>query len=84
MIRRGFYKWSNPIEVRRRLDIIGEEDTVLQGMWVMDDCSGGGLFKGTLRTYARVCILFEGRTLLQNVWSCIIAPGRDCEDEGVA
>jgi hypothetical protein len=43
------------VQVRRRIDVVGEPGTVLQGMWVMDDASGGGAFKGaTIRASSLV------------------------------
>jgi hypothetical protein len=33
-------------QVRKRIDVVGERGTILQGTWVMDDASGGGTFKG--------------------------------------
>ena len=44
-VRRGLHQWREPIEVRRRIDVVGEDGCVVMGTWTLDDCSGGGLFE---------------------------------------
>ena len=55
VIRQGFYAWSTPIEVRKRLDVVGEPGTVLSGTWFMDEGSGGGTFREV------TCVAAAGR-----------------------
>ena len=43
-VRRGYHAWDAPIEVRTRLRVEGEPGSVLHGMWIMDEGSGGGEF----------------------------------------
>jgi hypothetical protein len=44
-VRRGLHQWREPIEVRRRIDVVGEDGCVVMGTWTLDDCSGGGVFE---------------------------------------
>ena len=43
--RAGYYAWKKPVQVRKRIRVIGEPGAVLHGAWAMDERVGGGSFE---------------------------------------
>jgi len=44
IIREGYYSWTHPVEVRKRVEVQGEKGVFLHGPWCFDEDSGHGKF----------------------------------------
>lgn len=70
-IRPGYFSWREPIEVRKRIHVRGEDGCVLHGSWVMDEGSGGGSFENVVAVSNGGCI-FHMRGGAWKLTSCTL------------